>query len=190
MKSTCRVFILLFKARTTSPAPHPPLPPSRRTSFVNGPQVKSETSKAKWLMEIATKPDLKVNLDLFSAIVGVQKGNNSGKDLIFMLKPHISRVIEVNSPFYKEAQKSVSTFQRKKGIPYVRAWDEENIFYNPLIIGKSGKTITETVYFRENGVCKLGQLLDEKSKEARNLPFDKKLIALANNITLRHRSKK
>ena len=39
-------------------------------------QVKSETSKAKWLMEIATKPDLKVHLDLFEAITGIQKDNN------------------------------------------------------------------------------------------------------------------
>ena len=33
-------------------------------------QIKSETSKAKWLMEIATKPQFKVNLELFSLLVG------------------------------------------------------------------------------------------------------------------------
>ena len=62
-------------------------------------QVKSETSKAKWLMEIATNPDLKVNLDLFEDITGNQKGNNCGRDLIFMLKPYISRVVSINNSF-------------------------------------------------------------------------------------------
>ena len=41
-------------------------------------QVKSETSKAKWLMEIATNPDLKIHLETFSNLVGVQKGANEG----------------------------------------------------------------------------------------------------------------
>jgi len=101
-----------------------------------------------------------------------------------MLKPHITRVMEIDSPFYKEALKSISLFERKKGIAHINAWDEENIFYNPLIMNKSGKTIKETEYFHENGIFKFGQLLEEKAKEARNLPFDKKSTALANNITL------
>ena len=77
-------------------------------------QIKSETSKAKWLMEIASKTGLKIHLDIFTAITGIQKGNNKGKDLILMLKQHISRVVKIESPFYKEALKSVSTFQRRK----------------------------------------------------------------------------
>ena len=147
-------------------------------------QLKSETSKAKWLMEIATNSDLKINFAIFSALMGIQKGNNCGKDLIFMHKPHITRVMKIDNPFYKEALKSISIFERKKGIINIKAWDEENIFYNPLIMNKSGKTIKETEYLRKKGVYKFGQLLDEKSKEARNLPFDKKITALANNIIL------
>ena len=151
-------------------------------NFVNI-QVKSETSKAKWLMEIATNPDIKIHLDIFSALIGIQKGNNSGRDLMFMLKPHVTRVMNINSPFYKEALKSIASFERKKGIVDVKAWDNENIFYNPLITSKTGKTFTETEYFRKNGIFKLGQLLNEKSKEVRQLPFDKKATAL-NNVIL------
>ena len=95
-----------------------------------------------------------------------------------------TRVLNIESLFYKEALKSVTTFVRKKGMAQVKAWDEENIFYNPLITSKSGKTVTETEYFRKKGIYKLGQLLEEKSKEARNLPFDRRLTALINNITL------
>ena len=46
-------------------------------------QIKSETSKAKWLVEIATNPHLKINLDIFTNLIGTQKGNISGKDIIF-----------------------------------------------------------------------------------------------------------
>ena len=147
-------------------------------------QVKSAISKAKWLMEIASNPNFKVNLDIFSDLVGVQKGNNRGKDLIFMIKPHIERVLKINSPFYKEALKAISAFQRKKGIPSSTDWDKENIFYNPLITNKQGKILKETEYFRRNEIFTLGHLLNEKSKESQNLSYDKKLVSLANNIIL------
>ena len=111
-------------------------------------QVKSETSKAKWLMEIATKPEFKVNLDIFSSLIGMQKGNTSGKDLIFMLKPH-TKSFQINSPFYKEALKAVSIFERKKGITDIKDWDEENLFYNHLITCKSGKTLKGQVYLQK-----------------------------------------
>ena len=39
-------------------------------------QVKSETSKAKWLMEIMTNPDFKIHLETFSILAGEQKGQN------------------------------------------------------------------------------------------------------------------
>ena len=153
-------------------------------------QVKSEGSKARWLTEIATNPQLKVNFDIFSTLIGTQNGHNTGWDLIFMHKAHITRVMNIDSPFYKEALKSISLFECKKGIVNVNAWDDENLFYNPLIINKSGKTIKETEYFRENGIYKLGQLIEEKSKEARNLPFDRKATALENNIKLDTKARK
>ena len=55
-------------------------------------QVKSETSKAKWLMEIATNTEFKIHLETFSTLVGVQKGGNADKNLIFMTRPFITRV--------------------------------------------------------------------------------------------------
>ena len=58
-------------------------------------QVKSETSKAKWLMEIATNPEFRIHLETFSILVGVQKGGNAGRDLIFMNIAFITRVMKV-----------------------------------------------------------------------------------------------
>ena len=77
---------------------------------------------------------------------------------------------------------SASTFNTVKGIPEVKNWDEENIFYNPLIRSRSEKTLIETDYFHKRGISKLGQLLEEKSKEARGLPHDKKQVSLLQNI--------
>ena len=146
-------------------------------------QVKSETSKAKWLMEIATNKDFKVNFDIFNILLGTQKGNNTGRDFIFMHKKHI-KVMNITNPFYKEALKAITIFNRKKGIPIPRAWDDENIFFNPLIMNKSFKTLRETEYFRQKGVFRLGQLLEEKAKEAQHKPFDTRLTAVANILTL------
>ena len=47
-------------------------------------QIKSETSKGKWLIEMATNPNLKLNLDIFTNLMGQQKGNIWGRDLIFL----------------------------------------------------------------------------------------------------------
>ena len=40
------------------------------------------------------------------------------------------------------------------------------------------------MHFQNKNITKLGQLFDEKAKEARNAPYDKKLVNLANNIKL------
>ena len=85
---------------------------------------------------------------------------------------------------------SASTFNTVKGIPEVKNWDEENIFYNPLIRSRSEKTLIETDYFHKRGISKLGQLLEEKSKEARGLPHDKKQVSLLQNIVLLTTGKK
>ena len=85
-------------------------------------------------------------------------GNTFGKDLIFRLKPYITR-LKVITPFYREALMSASTFNTVKGIPEVKNWDEENIFYNPLIRSRSEKTLVETDYFHKRGILKLGQLI-------------------------------
>ena len=147
-------------------------------------QVKSETSKAKWLMEMATNPNFRINLLTFTDMLGVQGGNNFGRDLIFMDKSFISRTLKTPNRFYKEAFQALSQFDRMKGIPLREDWDNENIFHNPLVLGKSGKTLKETKHFQDNKIFKLGQLLDEKAKEARGIPHDRNQVSLLKNSTL------
>ena len=80
---------------------------------------------------------------------------------------------------------AVSTYELKKGMSDVKKWDDEHIFYNPLILlNKKGETIKETKYLCKNGIYKLGQLLEETAKESRKLPYDKILVTLAKNVIL------
>ena len=51
-------------------------------------EIKSQTSKVKWLIEIATNPHFKVHLDIFATLMGTQKGAISGKYLIFLEKTY------------------------------------------------------------------------------------------------------
>jgi len=101
-----------------------------------------------------------------------------------MIDFHLISSLQKKFITYKETLSASSIFQCKKGIKNVKNWDEEHIFYNPLIMGKSGKVLRETDYCRKNGIFKLGQVLEEKSKEARNLPFDKTITALLKSIHL------
>ena len=98
--------------------------------------------------------------------------------------------MSLDSPFYKEAYMATSKFELKKGIADVRKWDEEHLFYNPLILSKNGKVLKETEYLRRNDIYKLGQLLEETAKQSRNLPYNKSLVTLARNLRLDTHTKK
>ena len=56
-------------------------------------QVKSETSKAKWLMEMVTNNDFRLFLLNFSEMLWIQEGNNYRRDLVFMDESFITRTL-------------------------------------------------------------------------------------------------
>ena len=130
-------------------------------------QIKSETSKAKWLIEIETNPILKLHLDIFESLIGTQKGNIAGRDLIFVQNSYIQKHLETESKFYKEALRAVTRLEIKKGIQNVKKWDEEHVFYNPLFYRNDGKTFALTKYFTKKRIYTLGQLLEKKAEESK-----------------------
>ena len=146
-------------------------------------QIKSETSKAKWMIEMATNPDLKINLDIFTTFMGNQKGNIRGRDLIFLQKSYIQCQLKTESIFYKEAFSAMAKFETRKGIKEIEHWDREHLFYNPLVTRENGKVLPLTEYCEKNKIYTLEQLLEEKVKERRKLPFDKVLTNM-NKIIL------
>ena len=145
-------------------------------------QIKSATSKAKWLTEIATNPHLKLNLDIFTRLLGKQKGYIDGRDLIFLQKSYIQNQLKTESKFYKEALVTMARLETRKGIQNIEHWDKEHLFYNPLFTRENGKLLSITKHCEENNIFKLEQLLDEKVKESRKLPFDKVLTNMLSKI--------
>ena len=61
-------------------------------------QLKSETSKAKWLFEMAPKENPFTNLTIFTRLMGTQRGNIKGTDLLFLHKPYFTRSLSFKSP--------------------------------------------------------------------------------------------
>ena len=83
-------------------------------------------------MDIATNPDLKTNFNIFSTLMGTQKGEISGKDLIFLRKSYHQYNLQTNSNFYKEAFFATTQLNVRKGVQDVEQWDNEHLFYNTL----------------------------------------------------------
>ena len=141
-------------------------------------QLKSETCKAKWLIEMVTDETRTTNLNVFTTLMGAQRGGIKGIDLLFLQKPYYTRTLKTTSSFYKEALLAMAIFIRKKGITNIDKWDTEHIFYNPLLVNENEKTLILTKYFDEKKVYTLGQLFEENGKMRMHLPHDKVLVRL------------
>ena len=113
-------------------------------------EVKSVAPKVKWLIEMVSRENLKQNLAIFTALIGVQKGNIRGKDIIFLRTEYMRKNLSTENVFYREALLAMSRYNTLKGINSLTDWDQEHIFYNPLFLSKSGKTLKLTKFCEEN----------------------------------------
>ena len=66
-------------------------------------EIKSQTCKVKWLIEIVTIIKLKLHLEIFASLIGAQDGKISRKNLIFLGQQYFQRHLKTKSRFYKEA---------------------------------------------------------------------------------------
>ena len=147
-------------------------------------KIKSGTSKAKWLVDLATNENFKLNLDIFATLLGTQKGGINGRDIFFLLKSYFQNHLKTESKFYKEALLSLAQLEIKKGIQDIHAWDHEHIFFNPIFLTEQGKTLIITKHCEQNKVYKLDQLLEEKVKENFKSPFNKILTNMLTKIKI------
>ena len=147
-------------------------------------QIKSQISKAKWLIELVSNPELSAHLQLFHRLIGPQKGNISGKHLLFVETSYIQRHLKTNCLVYREGLLALSHMDIKKGISSIDQWDDEHIFYNRLFGHKAeiDKTLSITKHFEQLGVFTFAQILNEKVQERMGLPFDQPALTLWNNI--------
>merc|ERR1712035_266114 len=118
---------------------------------------------------MASNPNLNAHLLLFQNLIGIQKGNVSGRDLIFLPRSYMQRHLKTDNQFYKEALLAVSELEITKGISDVTKWDKEHLFYNNLfsLKNKEGQ-IPINRYFERTNFYTFGQFLDEKTKQARD----------------------
>ena len=106
-------------------------------------KVKSETPKIEWLINIITDPNLQINLSVFRKLVGTQKGNIEGEEVMFADHSFMKNTLKINDEFYLEALRAISKLEIRK---HVQNLEKEPIFYNPMFKtiedeNEGGKTI-------------------------------------------------
>ena len=146
--------------------------------------VKSQAAKAKWLMRLVSDENFKINMDIFSELLGTQKGNIAGRDLIFLQKSYHQRILRCTSPFYKDCLLAVASLDIKKGIDSIDTWDKEHIFYNSVFLTEEGKTFPLTGYCEKMKIYLYEQLLQERSKKQRGLSHDKAITRLLDQVKI------
>ena len=107
---------------------------------------------------ICVQPDLNTHLALIARLLGEQKGKGTGKDLFVTTKNYALKILKIDSPFYEESIKAITTIDTRKQVLEPR---DEKLFYNPIFLGCDGHTLLITKPCELAGVFTYGQLLDE-----------------------------
>ena len=91
--------------------------------------LKSQTPKVHWLIRLVTDETLKVHLYLFNSLIGVQKGQLIGQDIIFTENSYVTRILKTENSFYKEALEGITKLNVYKHYSNI---NDENVFFNPI----------------------------------------------------------
>ena len=102
----------------------------------------------------------------------------------------MQRHLKTDNNFYNEALLAIADFDISKGISDVTKWDKEHLFYNNLFSLKSEPTIPIRRYFEDVNFYSFGQFLDEKTKQARDQPYNRRVVSLCDKIALKFNVKK
>ena len=114
--------------------------------------------------------------------MGKQKGNIIGRDLIFLQKSYYQYHLKTKSEFYNEGLRFLGKLEIRKGVKTLKHWDDEHIFFNPLLTRKNGKTHNVIPYCYRKRIFTYDQLIEEKRKQLAALPFDKVLTKILDKI--------
>ena len=131
-------------------------------------QAKIETYRSRWLIDIASNPNLTSHRAVMTSLVGTQKGGLEGTDLIYVNKYYCKRLLKVPfSPFYKEAFAATAKLNLKKEITNLM---NEKIFYNPMFLSANLKTIPIPSRCEREGIYTYGEIADEYTKQCNGEP--------------------
>ena len=145
-------------------------------------KIKSETPKIEWLINMITDETLKVNLGVFKKLVGIQKGNLQGEDVIFAEHSYITRTLNIKDPFYTEALIAISKLSINK---HVQNINNEHLFYNPVFttINEQGTVKTIKPFTKRlKNIKTYGDLLKAQEKETSILKLS--IIQKINSIDI------
>ena len=132
-------------------------------------QVRVETSRSMWLMDLLHNSSLKTHLALATSLVGLQKGGLQLTELIFTNTFYCTRLLQIsNSNFYTEALKATAKLTLNKRIDDL---NDENVFYNPIFTDAHNKPLAVTKRCERLSIFKYRQFADEYSKMALQLPY-------------------
>ena len=76
--------------------------------------IKIETSRIKWLMELVTNTQLQSHRNLITELLGRQKGGLRGTDIFFTTHHYAKKLLTTKSQFYKEAIQAITKLHIKK----------------------------------------------------------------------------
>ena len=145
-------------------------------------QAKSAASKIKWLIDLCVLPELTTHMDLITRLMGDQKGRCNGRDLFFITTYYARRILRIDSPFYKESIKAMTTLELRKQVLDPR---DEKLFYNPTFQGELGHTLNVTKSCARAGVYTYGQLLDEVAERDKGRQHCRNVTNLLDRIAVR-----
>ena len=131
-------------------------------------QVKLETYRSMWLIDLTIKPSLKTHLAVMTSLVGVQKGGLYGKELFFVDEHYSKRLFKSpHSAFYMEAIKSTAKLSMSKKIVDLST---EKMFYNPIFRGRHLRTLPIPKICERQGTVTYGDVVDEYTKQINGQP--------------------
>ena len=103
-------------------------------------KLKSETPKIHWLINLITDEQLKLHLNIFNSLIGIQKGNLKGEDIIFTEEVYIKKYLQLNNNFYMEAFRGISRLNTWKHISNI---NNEHLYFNPIFTTTTDDEIHE-----------------------------------------------
>ena len=144
--------------------------------------IKIETSRIKWLMELVTNTQLQSHRNLITELLGRQKGGLRGTDIFFTTHHYAKKILSTKSHFYKEAIQAITKLHIKKKIEDPL---QENIFYNPTFTNATLSVIATNITCEKNDICTYGQIRTEYVNMINRRPHRKHI----SNIYRRIRNK-
>ena len=133
-------------------------------------------------VDLCVQSDLNTHLALIAQLLGEQKGKGTRKDLFFTTKNCARKILKIDSPFYEESIKAITTLDTRRQVLQPR---DEKLFYNPIFLGHDGHTLNIRKPCELAGVFTCSQLLDEVEHRNNGRPNRRHIANLYDRIDVK-----